>query len=191
MITDELRIAPWLLDIQTIYLQPEVESFPRGREILSAFPNAERVLVDSHWKIPGLHGFEGNVDDWIKIKRSILVLGIKSSLSVRPNARSSDFIAPSHANGCAMPCSYCYVPRRKGFANPITEFVNILGYDSPFKDLLPPPEPITLAKQTIDTQTSERSELGFAMTLPFFSFRSAQKPNGTHSHSNNIQPCRA
>ena len=35
---------PWLLDIQTIYLQPEVESFPRGREILSAFPNAERVF---------------------------------------------------------------------------------------------------------------------------------------------------
>lgn len=89
------------------------------------FPNAERVLVDSHWKIPGLHGFEGNVDDWIKIKRNVLVLGIKSSLSVRPNARSSDFIAPSHADGCAMACSYCYVPRRKGFANPITEFVNI------------------------------------------------------------------
>jgi hypothetical protein len=112
-------------------LQPEVEEFPRGREILKAFPNTERALVESHWKIPGLHGFEGNIDDWINIKRSILVLGIKSSLSVRPNVRSSDFIAPSHAKGCAMACSYCYVPRRKGFANPITEFVNIeqiLGY---------------------------------------------------------------
>ena len=30
-----------------------------------------------------------------------------------------------------MSCSYCYVPRRKGYANPITVFVNIeqiLGY---------------------------------------------------------------
>ena len=24
-----------------------------------------------------------------------------------------------------MACAYCYVPRRKGFANPITAFVNI------------------------------------------------------------------
>jgi spore photoproduct lyase len=125
MTTHELRIAPWLLDIQAIYLQPEVENYPRGREILEAFPNTEHVLVGSHWKIPGLYGFKGNVDDWIKIKRNILVLGIKSSLSARVNTRSSDFVAPSHANGCAMACSYCYVPRRKGFANPITEFVNI------------------------------------------------------------------
>jgi spore photoproduct lyase len=125
MTIEQPHIARWLLDIQAIYLQPDVNEYPRGREILEAFPDAERFLVDSHWKIPGLYGFEGNVDDWIHIKRTVLVLGIKSSLSARPNTRSSDFVAPSHANGCAMACSYCYVPRRKGFANPITEFVNI------------------------------------------------------------------
>jgi spore photoproduct lyase len=116
---------PWLLDIQAIYLEPDVMQYPRGREILERFPDAERVIVDSHWKIPGLHGSEGNVSDWIAIKRNMLVLGLKSSLTARPNTRSSDFVAPSHANGCAMACSYCYVPRRKGYANPITTFVNI------------------------------------------------------------------
>lgn len=50
---------------------------------------------------------------------------MKKSLQARPNSRSSDFVAPSHANGCAMACAYCYVARRKGFANPITTFVNI------------------------------------------------------------------
>ena len=125
MIVAQQSIAPWLLDIQAIYLEPEVNHYPRGREILEAFPNAERISVDSHWKIPGLYGYEGNVEDWINIKRNVLVLGVKSSLSARPNTRSSDFVAPSHANGCAMACSYCYVPRRKGFANPISEFVNI------------------------------------------------------------------
>ncbi|MFI6925257.1 spore photoproduct lyase family protein [Nonomuraea spiralis] len=35
------------------------------------------------------------------------------------------FIAPSTANGCAMACAYCYVPRRKGYSNPITVFANI------------------------------------------------------------------
>ncbi len=118
-------MAPWLLDIQAIYLEPEVQEYSRGREILDAFPDAEQIVVDSHWKIPGLHGYAGNIEDWIKIKRNVLVLGIKSSLAARPNTRSSHFVAPSHANGCAMACSYCYVPRRKGFANPITEFVNI------------------------------------------------------------------
>ena len=118
-------VSPWLLDIQAIYLQPEVYDYHRAQDILERFPDAERIEVPSHWQIPGLHGSEGNVQDWIRIKRNILVLGIKSSLTARPNCRSSDFIAPSHANGCAMACSYCYVPRRKGYANPITTFVNI------------------------------------------------------------------
>nr|WP_282707138.1 spore photoproduct lyase family protein [Nonomuraea coxensis] len=34
-------------------------------------------------------------------------------------------MAPSTANGCAMACAYCYVPRRKGYSNPITVFANI------------------------------------------------------------------
>ena len=121
-IAESLR---WLLDIQAIYHEPGVFAFPRALEILDRFPNAERVAVPSHWKIPSLHGSEGSVDDWIAIKRNVLVLGVKASLQARPNSRSSDFIAPSHSNGCAMACSYCYVPRRKGYANPITTFVNI------------------------------------------------------------------
>jgi len=121
------RTPSWLLDIKAIYHQPEVLDYPRGREILASFPDAERILVDSHWQIPGLNGFEGNVENWNQIKRNVLVLGVKSSLHAEPNSRSSDFIAPSHANGCAMACSYCYVSRQKGFANPITTFVNIEG----------------------------------------------------------------
>ncbi|HEX4773503.1 MAG TPA: spore photoproduct lyase family protein [Bryobacteraceae bacterium] len=115
----------WLLDPQAIYLEPAVEQFARGRQILARFPRAERIFVDSHWQIPGLFGLEGNVADWNKIKRNVLVLGVKKSLRAEPNSRSSDFIAPSHANGCAMSCSYCYVPRQKGYANPISVFVNI------------------------------------------------------------------
>jgi spore photoproduct lyase len=121
------RTPSWLLDIQTIYYQPEILDHARGREILASFPHAERILVESHWNIPGLNGSEGNIQHWNKIKRNVLVLGVKSSLYAQPNSRSSDFIAPSHANGCAMACSYCYVSRQKGFANPITTFVNIEG----------------------------------------------------------------
>lgn len=114
-----------LLDIRTIYHEPAVADFPVGQTILARFPHAERRVVPSHWKIPELHGNAGSVDDWLRIKRSTLVLGVKKGLAMRPNGRSAHFIAPSTSNGCAMACAYCYVPRRKGFSNPISLFVNV------------------------------------------------------------------
>jgi spore photoproduct lyase len=116
-----------LLDVRRIYLEPAVRDLPRGQEILARFPGAEQVEVSSHWRIPELHGDEANVRRWVRIKTEGLVIGVKKGLSCRPNDRSSDFIAPSTANGCAMACAYCYVPRRKGYANPITVFANIDG----------------------------------------------------------------
>ena len=120
-----------LLDITTIFHEPDVASYARGAEILDRFADAELVEVPSHQDIPGLYGNPGNLDRWVRTKQEVLVLGVKKSLRARPNGRSADFIAPSTSNGCAMACTYCYVPRRKGFANPITVFVNIeqvLGY---------------------------------------------------------------
>ena len=123
--------ASRLLRVGRIYLEPGVTRYARGREVLARFPDAERVEVASHWNIPGLHGNEGLVKDWTRVKRDTLVLGVRKSLSCRPNGRSADYIAPGLSNGCAMACAYCYVPRRKGYANPITTFVNhdeVLGY---------------------------------------------------------------
>ncbi|GEP02927.1 spore photoproduct lyase family protein [Methylobacterium oxalidis] len=113
-----------LIDIRTIYHEPAAADFPLGREILARYPDAERIPVPSHWNIPTLHGNAGSVEDWTRIKRSVLVLGVKKGLTMRPNGRSAHFIAPSTSNGCAMACAYCYVPRRKGYANPISLFVN-------------------------------------------------------------------
>ncbi|MGY1730187.1 spore photoproduct lyase family protein [Geodermatophilus sp. SYSU D01045] len=114
-----------LLDVRTVYAEPAALDSVRGREVLARFPGAEVVEVPSHWRIPELHGNEGNVDRWVRVKTETLVLGVKKSLTARPNGRSADWIAPSTANGCAMACAYCYVPRQKGYANPITVFTNI------------------------------------------------------------------
>ncbi|WP_163997504.1 spore photoproduct lyase family protein [Pyxidicoccus caerfyrddinensis] len=114
-----------LLKVSRIYLEPAVEEHLRGREILARFPDAERVPVASHQNIPGLFGNEGNAEAWNRIKGSTLVLGVKKTMSFTPNGRSCDFIPPSTANGCVMSCAYCYVPRHKGYANPVTVFVNI------------------------------------------------------------------
>jgi spore photoproduct lyase family protein len=120
-----------LLRVERIWAEPEALASPRGHQVRDRFPAAEIIEVASHWNIEQLHGNAGNVDRWVRVKTEDLVLGTKKSLAARPNGRSSDWIAPSLANGCAMACSYCYVPRRKGYANPITVFTNIdkiLGY---------------------------------------------------------------
>ncbi len=114
-----------LLDIRRIYAEPEAADLPRGKQVLARFPGAEVVEIGSHARIPELYGDETNVARWVRIKQEALVLGVKKSLTARPNGRSSDWIAPSTANGCAMACAYCYVPRRKGYSNPITVFANI------------------------------------------------------------------
>ncbi|MFE2722173.1 spore photoproduct lyase family protein [Kitasatospora sp. NPDC059327] len=116
--------AARLLDIREIHAEPEAARSAYGRQILARFPEAKLTEVDSHWRIPDLHGNEGNVARWVRVKTGTLVLGVRKSLTVRPNGRSADWIAPGLSNGCAMACAYCYVPRRKGYANPITLFTN-------------------------------------------------------------------
>jgi spore photoproduct lyase family protein len=123
--TSERSAAARILQVRQIYAEPAARNSQRGHQVLARFPDAEVIDVPSHWKIPQLHGNAGNVDRWVRVKTETLVLGVRKSLSARPNSRSSNFIAPSTANGCAMSCAYCYVPRRKGYANPITVFTNI------------------------------------------------------------------
>ncbi|MFE0459194.1 spore photoproduct lyase family protein [Kitasatospora sp. NPDC058965] len=128
--SDHPRPVP-LLDVREIHAEPAALASPRGRHVLGRFPAATVIEVPSHWAIPHLHGNDGNVRRWARIKSEVLVLGEKKTLAARPNGRSADWIAPSSANGCALACAYCYVPRRKGYANPITVFTNIdriVGY---------------------------------------------------------------
>ncbi|MGV9456740.1 spore photoproduct lyase family protein [Streptomyces sp. NPDC003635] len=118
-------IARRMLPVREILAEPAAAVSARGRQIIARFPEARLTTVDSHWRIPGLHGNEGNVDRWVRVKSETLVLGERKTLTTRPNGRSADWIAPGASNGCAMACAYCYVPRRKGYANPITVFTNI------------------------------------------------------------------
>ncbi|MFE6787133.1 spore photoproduct lyase family protein [Streptomyces sp. NPDC057680] len=114
-----------LLEVEEIHAEPAAADSLRGRQIIARFPGARLVETESHWRIPHLHGNEGNVERWVRVKRETLVLGERKSFGIRPNGRSADWIAPGLSNGCAMACAYCYVPRRKGFANPITVFTNV------------------------------------------------------------------
>lgn len=114
-----------LLDIQKIYVQSDAYKYDRTHEILNEYPDATIIDVDNHWKTDELNNNPEMLKNWTQVKSHSLVLGVKSSIASRPNGRSTDFIAPSIANGCTGACAYCYVARRKGYANPITTFVNV------------------------------------------------------------------
>lgn len=114
-----------LLHINRLYYDPKALSYNRGKEVFDKYPNAEKVEVDSHWRIESLNEDPEQAKNWNQVKSNYLVLGVKESIASKPNGRSTDLIAPSMSNGCAMACSYCYVARRKGYANPITVFANI------------------------------------------------------------------
>lgn len=114
-----------MLDVREVYAERAALDSPRGRQIMARLPGARVTEVAGHWRIPSLHGNDGNIARWVRLKSETLVLGVKHTLATRPNGRSADWIAPGASNGCAMACAYCYVPRRKGFANPITLFTNI------------------------------------------------------------------
>lgn len=89
----------------------------RAKEVAAKYPDAVLQEVKQHNKLPdtGLKHY--------KAKSDLLVLGKLKSKQIRESGRSSDFIAPSLANGCYGGCAYCYVDRHKEI-NPITIFTN-------------------------------------------------------------------
>ena len=59
------------------------------------------------------------VSDYFRIKKSLASERIRRGLDIKPNGRSTDYIAPGLATGCSLACSYCYVARNRVFGNPI------------------------------------------------------------------------
>ena len=77
-------LADRLLDIKRIYHEPGIDRFPRARQALDRYAGAELIEVPSHQAIPGLYGNEGNVEDWVRIKREVLVLGERRAWQRHP-----------------------------------------------------------------------------------------------------------
>jgi len=90
----------------------------RGKLLADQYPNAELLAIKQHNKLPDL-----DIGHY-KAKSNLLVLGKLKTQECKWSGRSSDYIAPSLANGCFGGCAYCYVDRHKKI-NPITIFTNV------------------------------------------------------------------
>ncbi|MBC3538775.1 spore photoproduct lyase family protein [Rufibacter sediminis] len=100
----------------TIFYTPDALN-DRGQKALRTYPEAVQQQIVQHNRLPPLEG------NHYQVKSDVLVLGRLKTLVCRESGRSSDFIAPSLANGCMGACAYCYVDRNKA-VNPITLFTN-------------------------------------------------------------------
>lgn len=90
----------------------------RGQHLAGQYPDAKLMEVKQHNKLPDLDMTH------FKAKSDLLVLGRLKTQECKFSGRSSDYIAPSLANGCFGGCAYCYVDRHKKI-NPITIFTNV------------------------------------------------------------------
>ncbi len=90
----------------------------RGKLVTDQYPDAELLPIKQHNKLPDIE------IGHYKAKSDLLVLGKLKTQECKWSGRSSDYIAPSLANGCFGGCAYCYVDRHKRI-NPITIFTNV------------------------------------------------------------------
>lgn len=67
--------------------------------MLRMYPGAHQQEIKQHNRLPPLEG------NHYQVKSNILVLGRLKTLVCRESGRSSDFIAPSLANGCFGACA--------------------------------------------------------------------------------------
>lgn len=117
------------LKVDTILITENAKKYPNViSRIINKWSEVEVREVDSfrHYQI-----LEGA--DYLKSKRSILILDKLKNQSCRVSGRSADYMAPSFANGCTGACAYCYVARHKPEGNPITAYVNA---DACFREIL-------------------------------------------------------
>lgn len=91
----------------------------RGKQLAAQYPNATSMQVKQHNKLTEIEDI-----GHYKAKSDLLVMGKLKTLDIKYSGRSSDYIAPSLANGCFAGCTYCYVDRHKK-VNPITIFTNV------------------------------------------------------------------
>ena len=91
----------------------------RGKQVTAQYPDATQIPIKQHNKLTEIEDIPH-----YKAKSDLLVLGRLKTLDIKPSGRSSDYIAPSLANGCFGGCTYCYVDRHKKI-NPITIFTNV------------------------------------------------------------------
>ena len=69
--------------------------------------------------------YHSDIRNYLSLKKGNISSRPRRGLNVRPNGRSTDFIAPGFATGCELACTYCYVARHRPLGNPLEQYTNL------------------------------------------------------------------
>lgn len=155
-----------LSDINTLYIQncnyseKEISRITSiCQKLADSGSNYEVKYVKNHWLIPDLA--KADPVDWIANKRHVLVIGRMSNMAMTDSGRSTDFIPPSHANGCFSSCIYCVekgtlisTPSGQIPVEQIQSGSDVISYDTNSDSLL-----VAQASHVVSRQVSEIYEI--------------------------------
>lgn len=94
------------MDFQNIYYEPDIRSYPLGKQLMAQYPNASWIPIDSHNNIEQLRK-KPNAE--FAAMKKLLIVGTRKTHVYRPNQKVSDFLVPFTSSGCTAACLYCYL----------------------------------------------------------------------------------
>ena len=91
-----------------VFYEPEILQYPFGVELYERYKDQglEFVKIQSHNRIPELSN-RPNKD--FPTMKTYLILGVRKSLTYKPNHKTSDYLVPFTSSGCSAMCLYCYL----------------------------------------------------------------------------------
>ena len=109
------------MDFKSIYYEPDITSYPLGKQLMERYQSAQWIPIENHNNIEQLRKRPNA--DFADMKR-LLIVGTRKTHVYRPNKKVSDFLVPFTSSGCTASCLYCYLVCNYNKCSYLRLFVN-------------------------------------------------------------------
>lgn len=109
------------MEFKSIYYEPDITSYPLGKQLVERYPDAQWIPIENHNNIEQLRKRPNS--DFAAMKR-LLIVGTRKTHVYRPNKKVSDFLVPFTSSGCTASCLYCYLVCNYNKCSYLRLFVN-------------------------------------------------------------------
>jgi spore photoproduct lyase len=102
-----------------IFYEESIKKYELGRELLKKYSFIEKEAIEAHHKL----NIDKEISEFNNIKRT-LTIGVRKSIILKKDNKSSDFIVPFTSSGCSARCLYCYLVHNFKLNSNLRIFVN-------------------------------------------------------------------